>query len=543
MRNALLVASREYAENARTKGFWIGILMLPVILVVAIQVTRWLENDATPTRYFTVVDQEGHYLEEIDRRLDLRYAGRVLGAFQSWTQSNFREEYRQAPIDFENMPPMDLKGDADAYLELLIQSDPKAFDSLLEEGGIQRRIDEVADFLREDASEFETPRRLFVRVELPAEMDPAGEPREIAGGLKEYLNGDQKLANGDQQIDLFALLVIPQGVDNAFQPQEERGLIGEIADGLTKDKAPKVEYWSINLADSDLPNQLQSILNRELRRSQYLVRGMDTVVVNDVQGMHLPVKKLDPGKAEGEEEVSQADVLRDYAPIGFVYLLWISIMQVASMLLNNTVEEKSNRIIEVLLSSVTAWELMAGKLIGIAAIGITILTCWLGSAAGLLWYWSSPEAVLISNLLDVIFDDTLLPAFIFYFLGGYFMYAGIFLAIGSVCNTIKEAQNFMGPVMMIMMVPIFTMMFIPKDPHGTLATVLSWIPLYTPFIMMNRAAAEPPMFDLVGTSILLVVSNIAVLWLCGRIFRTGILRTGQPPRLVEMLRWMRRRAD
>jgi ABC-type Na+ efflux pump permease subunit len=93
--------------------------------------------------------------------------------------------------------------------------------------------------------------------------------------------------------------------------------------------------------------------------------------------------------------------------------------------------------------------------------------------------------------------------------------------------------------MMIMMVPLLTMMFIPKDPNGTLATFLSWVPIYTPFVMMNRAAADPPLRDLIGTTVLLVVTNIGMLWLCGRIFRTGILRTGQPPKFRELFRWLR----
>jgi ABC-type Na+ efflux pump permease subunit len=97
----------------------------------------------------------------------------------------------------------------------------------------------------------------------------------------------------------------------------------------------------------------------------------------------------------------------------------------------------------------------------------------------------------------------------------------------------------MGPVMVIMMVPLMTMMFIPKDPNGTLATVLSWIPCYTPFIMMNRAAADPPMFERVATLTLLVVSTIGMLWLSGRIFRLGVLRTGQPPKFMELLRWVK----
>jgi ABC-type Na+ efflux pump permease subunit len=113
------------------------------------------------------------------------------------------------------------------------------------------------------------------------------------------------------------------------------------------------------------------------------------------------------------------------------------------------------------------------------------------------------------------------------------------LSIGSVCNTLKEAQNYMGVITMLMMVPLLTMMFIPKDPHGTVATALSWIPIYTPFIMMNRAAADPPLFDLIGTTVLLIVFTAFVLWAAVKIFRIGILRTGQPPRVIEMLRWLR----
>jgi ABC-2 type transport system permease protein len=89
------------------------------------------------------------------------------------------------------------------------------------------------------------------------------------------------------------------------------------------------------------------------------------------------------------------------------------------------------------------------------------------------------------------------------------------------------------------MVPLLTMRFIPKDPNGTLASILSWIPIYTPFIMMNRAAADPPLFDLIGTTLLLIASTAAALWLAGKIFRIGVLRTGQPPRLLELVRWLR----
>ncbi|MBC8406249.1 MAG: ABC transporter permease [Planctomycetes bacterium] len=545
MRNTLLVASREYAENARTKGFWIGILIFPVMLVGVIFVTKWLAEDATPTRHYIVVDQTGSYSDKVDSRMDLRYAAGAFKDFQGWMQKNLKEEFKSnAKVDFESIPPINMKDfDADQFLEEMMAKNKDTLDRALHPGGFDDLVEEARPQLVDEAGDFESPRRKFLRVPLPDDLSETATPKEIAEHLKPYLKGDKSLEVDGRNVDLFALVIIPSDIDKQFEPKDTVQAIADGVKALAGFEPPKVQYWSTNLADTDLPSILSSTLDREMRHSQMVARGMDPNLVAEVQKMKIQVKKLDPDKEEGKEEVSQADVLRENAPIGFVYILWISIMQVASMLLNNTIEEKSNRIIEVLLSSVTSWELMAGKLLGIAAIGITILMCWLASAGGLLLYWSSPEATMITSLLDVIFDDTLLPAFIFYFLGGYLIYAGIFLAIGSLCNTIKEAQNFMGPVMMIMIVPLLTMAFIPKDPHGTLATVLSWIPIYTPFVMMNRAAADPPAFDLYGTSILMIFSIIGVLWMCGKIFRAGILRTGQPPRFMEMLRWLRPGSD
>jgi len=148
---------------------------------------------------------------------------------------------------------------------------------------------------------------------------------------------------------------------------------------------------------------------------------------------------------------------------------------------------------------------------------------------------------LALQLLTILKGSNLLLLFSVYFLLGYLMFAGFILSIGSVCNTLKEAQSYMGALTMVMMVPLLTMTFIPKDPNGPLARLLSWIPLYTPFTMMNRAAADPPLFDLIGTLVLLLASAGLALWMAGKVFRIGILRTGQPPKVIEMLRWATRR--
>jgi ABC-2 type transport system permease protein len=184
---------------------------------------------------------------------------------------------------------------------------------------------------------------------------------------------------------------------------------------------------------------------------------------------------------------------------------------------------------------------MMGKLLGIAAVGLTMIGAWMIAWFSILSWQAGGASQLSGQVLIVLKASNLVPLFAVYFLLGYLMYAAFILSIGSVCNTIKEAQSYMGVITMLMMVPLLTMTFIPKDPNGPLARILSWIPIYTPFTMMNRAGADPPWVDKIGTLILLLLTTAVALWMCGKIFRIGILRTGQPPKVIEMLRWATRR--
>lgn len=526
MRYPLLVAAREYAENAKTKGFWIGLLMLPVILYAAITIQVFLQEKAIPVRHFVFVDQSGQFDAVVDRGLERHYQRKVLEELGKYVQKHGAG----LPVDAEALERLPAGGAADLARKLEGGGDEE-LERLLEPDGLSRLLAGLRPLLRPDAPPFAAPRRPFVRVEPPAGVDPAAEPTALAEALKPYLLGEKKIRTDEGEKDLFAAVIVPSDIAGKVVRPGVPAL----------PSAEGVRFWSMNLADEDLRSAIERSINEEVRRRAYLERGVDEATVRDIEGMRVPLASFDPKKEEGKEIVSQADVIRQWAPVGFVYLLWIAIFIVAQMLLQNTIEEKSNRIIEVLVSSVTPWELMAGKLVGIAAVGLTMMAAWLGSAVAILAWRAGPEAEFARLLLEVLRNDQILiPAFAVYFLLGYLFYSGIFLAVGSVCNTLKEAQNFMGPVQVVLMVPLFTMMFIPRDPNGTLATILSWIPLYTPFVMMNRAAADPPLRDLVGTLVMMAVSAAGMLWLSGRIFRIGILRTGQPPKLLELARWVRR---
>ncbi len=184
---------------------------------------------------------------------------------------------------------------------------------------------------------------------------------------------------------------------------------------------------------------------------------------------------------------------------------------------------------------------MMGKLLGIGLSGLTTIAVWLLSFFIFISLYQSAQTELISEIIDVVLGSELIPWFVFYYFAGYALYSGIFLAIGSLCNTLKEAQALMMPMILIQVVPIAMMAFVVMDPNNTIVRVMSWFPLFTPYLMMNRAASEPPIVDVIGTTVVLVLSIVLVLWLTGKVFRLGVLRTGQPPKLLELLHLLRNR--
>jgi ABC-2 type transport system permease protein len=525
MRCAFLVAWREYAENARTKGFWIGLFLLPVILFLSGYVPVLLERKGRPTRHFVLVDQSGQFEKTVQDALAKSHQRRVLDALREYAKKNAQPA-----------PPASGKsaaGERDVLKELARQG-PDAADRFIRRGGKEFYLSEIKPRLKPGAQEFVEPKRQLQRVPLPADIRADADLSVLAQALKPYLRGEKKIEVDGYASGIFAAILIPADVEGRIVRPGPPG-------PSTNSSPGGVEYWSGNLADDNLRDEVQSAIDAEVRRREYVTRGMDLALIAQVEGTRLPFASLNPKKEEGQEKVSGTDVLRQWAPVAFVYLLWIALFSIMQMLLNNVIEEKSNRIIEVLLSSVTPGELMMGKLAGIAAVGMTMVGAWLLSLMGILAWKAEAHPEVAGQLYNVVRTSNLLPAFVIYFFFGYLMYAALILALGSVCNTLKEAQNYMGMITMVMTVPLLTMMFIPKDPNGTLATVLSWVPLYTPFVMMNRAAADPPLFDLVGTMVLLIASTVCALGMAGKIFRIGVLRAGQPPKLVELLRWLKRR--
>ncbi|MGA2864063.1 MAG: ABC transporter permease [Verrucomicrobiota bacterium] len=513
MRAALLVAGREYAENAKTRGFWIGLFLFPIIIFLSIQVPILLEQKATPVRYFVLVDQSGSLAPTVEAALEQSYQRQMVAGLKEYARKNLA-----APAVV-------------AALDEVKEGDAQSLEAFVARGGKEFFLAQLRPRLRPGAPAFQAPRRLFQQVKLPPGINAEGDLASIAEELKPYLRQDKSVAANGSPVALAAAILIARDFENQIvRPQSQSPATNH-----------QFQYWSANASDPRLREEVERAVNTEIRRREYLARGLDAAVIGQIEHTYLACTSLNPKKEKGREAIGTADVIRQWAPSGFVYLLWVAIFSVMQMLLNNTIEEKSNRIIEVLLSSVTPGELMMGKLMGIAAIGLTMVGAWMAALFGILGWKSGGASELAGQVFVVLRTSNLVPLFGIYFLLGYLMYAAFILSLGSVCNTLKEAQSYMAVMTLLLMVPLLTMAFIPKDPNGLLARVLSWVPLYTPFVMMNRATADPPLIDLAGTLVLLLATTLAALYMAGRIFRIGVLRTGQPPKIVEMLKWALRR--
>jgi ABC-2 type transport system permease protein len=514
MKYAGLVARREYLETIKTRGFWVGVFMFPLILFLMMSVPVWLAQKATPVRYYVLVDQSGTFAPVVDSGLEKYYQKKVLDALNEYARKN-----ATAAVNGPNS------------LAQFSAGNPQSLDKFTELGGQDYFLKELQPRLKSNAPPFQAPTRMYQPVPLPAELKTDADLPALARDLRPYLRGEKMLDFEGRAQSLTAAILIPSNIEQRIvRPNAKSTAVGAETNGI--------EYWSANVTDSDLRDQVSQAVNNEVRRKEFLARGMDAAAFHDVEQTYAPLISLNPKKEAGKETVSSGDVVQQWLPSAFVYLLWVALFGISQMLLSNTIEEKSNRIIEVLLSSVTPGELMMGKLFGIAGVGLTMIGAW---ALSLFFVLSAKAGAseIAGQILPILKTSHLLPMFSLYFLLGYLMYGALILSIGSVCNTLKEAQSYMSTITLIMMVPLMTMTYIPKDPNGTLARLLSWIPLFTPFTMMNRAMADPPWIDLVGTLVLLVVSAAITLWMAGKVFRIGILRTGQPPRIIEMLKWIR----
>lgn len=284
-----------------------------------------------------------------------------------------------------------------------------------------------------------------------------------------------------------------------------------------------VEYRSENVGNVRITERLGSVLRSLMIERKLRSQGMNPDLVNQLT-RPVELKTIKLSKTGQEEESGFGQVF--FTAYIFMMMMFFLVNTSGQLLVRSMLEEKSNRVVEILVSSCSAGDLMTGKLIGLSGLALTQVSFWALIGIGVSARFSIPLIAGPSALLMLV-----------YFIFGYLLYAAIFIAAGSPVSTEQEAAQINSYLAMILIVPIVVAFMVVQDPNSTVVRVLSFIPLLTPSMMAMRIPIQLPSPAELGASILLLAASAAVMmWIAARIFRTAILSYGKRPGLGELVR-------
>ncbi|MEY3022645.1 MAG: hypothetical protein RIS86_1843 [Planctomycetota bacterium] len=288
-----------------------------------------------------------------------------------------------------------------------------------------------------------------------------------------------------------------------------------------------IEYYIPSSLSPKHVRQIARALRKAIEEERIVRSGVDRGLLARLAPPPEPTTtRISPEGSEAEENTE----LRMIVPMAFMMLLWICVFTSANYLLTTTIEEKSNKVMEVLLAAVSPMQLLAGKILGYSAVSLVTLVMYGGAGLAGLSAAAMLDLVPISHLVYLGL----------FFVMAYVMVASMMAAVGSAVSDLREAQSLVGPVMILLVIPLMLWMPIIQNPNGVLATVASFVPPAIPFVMILRltAATEPiPMWQTAVSVVWGFGAAFGMLWLAARIFRVGVLMQGKPPTPRELVRW------
>ena len=309
----------------------------------------------------------------------------------------------------------------------------------------------------------------------------------------------------------LALLVVD---DNAVMPAPD-GTYGSYA-----------AYVPANLDDRAM-NEIHGAMQEALVNARTRSQGVDRAKVEAL--VRVPRGKSTTVTRDAERNTLRG--LNQFLPMVFMILMFIGVMMGGQSLLTSTVEEKSNRVMEVLLSALSPMELLAGKMIGQLAVSLIALGLYMG--LGLV--------ALVSFALLGLLNPILIVFLVIFFLLAYLTYGSLMLSVGAVVNDMREAQSLMMPIMLLLTFPFWVWLPVSMNPNSGFATVLSMIPPVNTFAMLIRlSSTTPPPWWQVFVSIGIGIGGVfAALWFAAKVFKIGLLMYGKPPNVATLIRWAR----
>jgi ABC-2 type transport system permease protein len=304
----------------------------------------------------------------------------------------------------------------------------------------------------------------------------------------------------------------------------------------------RMHYFGSNVGSLSEMGDLQRILRQAVVGERLERAGVaPTVLTVATAPISLETVRVSNGLLSGES--GESSFLLAYV---MSFLLYMALLLYGTQVMSSVLEEKSNRIMEVLVSSLTPFELMLGKVIGVGSVALLQLGIWTGTAklisgqrAALAGLLGASPADAMSMPIPAI-SGSLLAVYLTFFVLGFFLYAAAYAAVAATCSTQQEAQQAALPVTLCIVVGLILMFGLLDEPNGTLARTMSMIPLFAPFVTPVRYSLSPlPLLEVLASAGLTALGVLAVAWIAARIYRVGILMYGKRASVVEVLRWIR----
>lgn len=327
---------------------------------------------------------------------------------------------------------------------------------------------------------------------------------------------------------------------------------------IKNNSTPDIQFYAKEAPAFGFLTDIEKTIGNKLTNMQLQSRGIDVDLIRESEtNINIAIQNF-----SGERTSKMSNYVKMFFGGASGYLLMMFIIIYGNMVMRSVIEEKTNRIIEIIISSVKPIHLMLGKILGTSFAGITQFIIWVLLGGVMLTVVSyiagvdiaaihSPQHQAMEQLMDndlqqLVVDIaklpmlTLLASFLVYFIGGYFLYSSIYAAIGAAVDSETDTQQFMFPLILPLMLGIYVGFFsVIENPHGVISTVFSMIPLTSPIVMLMRIPFGVPWWELVLSIAILILSIAGTVWVAAKIYRVGILMYGKKPGYKELYKWLK----
>ncbi|MEC5167010.1 ABC-2 type transport system permease protein [Flavobacterium sp. PL11] len=376
--------------------------------------------------------------------------------------------------------------------------------------------------------------------------------------VKEFTNKNSKQAEY-KYLDLSAIDL--KFLKDSITNENYEGLLIIPKPINSKDFENNIQFISNDSPSIVFVERAQNLIANKLTKTNLINANLDTLAINKAKAN----VNISLAKASGEETVKGLNEIKIGIGGAFGYLIMMFIVIYGNMVMRSVIEEKTSRIVEIIISSVKPFQLMIGKIVGTAFAGLLQFFIWAVIGLSLMFAASvffgvnvGPTAKISPEMMQAAQQEmagtvqtyirelwnlpiaSILIGFVIYFIGGYFLYSSFYAAIGAAVDNQTDSQQFLLPIIMPLILSVYVGFFtVINDPHGTVAVVFSMIPLTSPIVMLMRIPFGVPLWQIAISVTLLFATFFSVVWFAAKIYRIGILMYGKKPTWGELYKWLK----